>query len=88
MKTNFLKTVLPASALALAITASLAFNSTKPSDEELPVVYLDIRNQCLEVPADVGCAEVGTVICTAFTNDGPKGFYKDPNCTIVLYKAE
>ncbi len=90
MKSNFLKIVLPAFALMLAITASLAFTSAEEDITTENVYYAD-GSIAILLPATIDCnPNIVADLCTV--QDGPNQvqvFYKDEETgepTVTLYK--
>ncbi|NMH89699.1 DUF6520 family protein [Flavivirga algicola] len=92
MKSNFFKIVLPAFALMLAITASLAFT---PAEDDITTqdVWFADSVLAVQLPATVPCNTIleENPVCTV--QRGPfqeQVFYKDASGepTIILYKDD
>ncbi len=89
MKSNFFKIVLPAFALMLAITASLAFTPAEDITNE--DVYFSNGVKAVELPATLPCNAILTQNPVCTVQDGPSQeqvYYLDGSNqpTIVLYK--
>ncbi|MDO5970016.1 DUF6520 family protein [Flavivirga aquimarina] len=96
MKSNFFKIVLPAFALMLAITASLAFTPADSAEDLLEIdiaEYINpenVNNDCLPI-TEVSCQITGTVLCTfEIEKDNEELvdvdlFLRSSDCGIPLY---
>ena len=97
MNTKILKIVLPAFALMLAITASLAFTSagnTMADDIVVTSGWYQNPDQlsCVTAsPINCDCTSIFNPLCTYMTIFGPKQVYQKQNsispCNVVLYKG-
>ncbi|MDO5970015.1 DUF6520 family protein [Flavivirga aquimarina] len=83
MKSNFFKIVLPAFALMLAITASLAFTPADSSEDLLKITVAEYSHpdtQDCTFKNEVECQSTGSDICTTIVKNNA-----DDNVTVDLY---
>ncbi|MDO5968529.1 DUF6520 family protein [Flavivirga aquimarina] len=96
MKSNFFKIVLPAFALMLAITASLAFtsaDSAEDTDTKIVIAeYIHPDTQDCTTIDEVCCQLTGTDLCTAIVKNNAGNdvtvdlFLKTSVCNLILYE--
>ncbi|MDO5971215.1 DUF6520 family protein [Flavivirga aquimarina] len=94
MKTKFFKIVLPAFALMLAITASLAFTSADSAEDLLKITVAEYERTDIvcTVTNEVECQLTGNELCTIVVqNDAGENvvvnlYLVTTNCTVILYE--
>ncbi|WP_330444580.1 DUF6520 family protein [Flavivirga abyssicola] len=98
MKSNFFKIVLPAFALMLAITASLAFtsanNDVAEEEDAVTIAYYKdgIGNPCVEEsPVSCQVEFVEDKPCTVLIDTVERQLFQNPtqsSCTVLLYELQ